>query len=108
VIILDSTFCHSIKTDNTTCYQEQARYYEGVVGFSHSYPEGAVKVKHPETIKLNSSKFKSFSINRVLAQFMHVDLNHTLYHLELNAVEKSDGHCKKKVGGFKECYFQAT
>jgi len=39
---------------------------------------------------------------------MHVDLNHTLYHLELNAVEKSDGHCKKKVGSFKECYFQAT
>jgi len=47
-------------------------------------------------------------VNRVLAQHVHVDLNHTLYHLELNAVENSDGHCKKKVGGFKEFDFQAT
>jgi hypothetical protein len=79
-----------------------------VVGFPHSYPEGAVKVEHPEIIKLNSSKFKTFSINRVLAQLMHVDLNYTVYHLELNTIEKSDGYRKKKVGGFKECDFQAT
>jgi len=61
-----------------------------VVGFPHSYPEGAVKVEHPALIKMNSCKFKTFSINRVLAQFMHADLNHTLSFLELNAVEKSD------------------
>jgi hypothetical protein len=79
-----------------------------VVGFPHSYPEGAVKVEHPEIIKLNSSKFKTFSIDRVLAQLMHVDLNHTVCCLELNAVEKSDGRCKKKVGCFKDCDFQAT
>jgi len=65
-----------------------------------------VKVKHPEIIKLNSSKFKTFSINRVLAQFMHVDMNHTLYHLELNAVEKSDGHCKKKGVVLKNVIFK--
>jgi hypothetical protein len=56
-----------------------------------------VKVEHPEIIKLNSSKFKTFSINRVLVQPMHVDLNHTLYHLELNAEEKSDGYCPHTV-----------
>ena len=39
---------------------------------------------------------------------MHVDLNRTLYCLELNAVEKSDAWCIKKVGGFKACDFQAT
>jgi len=54
-----------------------------------------VKVEHTEIIKLKNSKFKTFSINRVLAQLTHVDLNHTLYHLELNAVGKSDGYCKK-------------
>jgi len=67
-----------------------------------------VKVEHSALIKLNSCKFKTFSINRVLAQFMHVDLNRTLYCLELNAVEKSDAWCIKKVGGFKACDFQAT
>jgi hypothetical protein len=39
---------------------------------------------------------------------MHVDLNHTVYNLELYAVEKSGGHLKKKMGGFKECVFHAT
>jgi len=67
-----------------------------------------VKVEHPAIIKLNSSKFKTFSINRDLVQLGHVDLNCTLYSLELNEVEKSDGYCIKKVGGFEGFDFQDT
>ena len=77
-----------------------------MVGFPHTYPEGAVKVECPAIIKLNSSRFKTFSINRVLAQLRHVDLNRTLYCLELNAVERSDGSYIKKWVVLKNVIFK--
>ena len=67
-----------------------------------------MKVRHPDIIKLKSSKFKKFNINIVLAQLMHIDLNHALCSPELNTIEKSNDYCKKKVGGCKECDFEAT
>ncbi|KAJ4445927.1 hypothetical protein ANN_12613 [Periplaneta americana] len=98
VIVLDNASYHNVQDNRpSTANSRKDSIKRWLDSHGIRYADDATKIELIELVKLHKPRYKTFSIDSILARHGHVTIRLPPYHPELNAIEKIWGIVKNWV-----------